>query len=162
MADSFLRSLRGQRAYQDAATYNQHLAQHQAYTAQAQAASQQSSAYRNPYVASQAQQQQVPAAVGSLRQDYAVTQNLQPASSSVPALAQQSSTVCSNPTSIDIANCLVVYVQLQHSIFLPIWHRTLPRTRTIRTPEHGQIPLTIILSILTPSSGSCSSAAHES
>ncbi|TDL25912.1 kinase-like protein [Rickenella mellea] len=52
---------KGQRAYQDAATYNQHLAQHQAYTAQAQAASQASSAYRNPYIAapnSQQQQQQ--------------------------------------------------------------------------------------------------------
>ena len=36
---------KGQRAYQDAATYNQHLAQHQAYTAQAQAASQFAAAY---------------------------------------------------------------------------------------------------------------------
>ncbi|KLO05747.1 kinase-like protein [Schizopora paradoxa] len=85
---------KGQRAYQDAATYNQHLAQHQAYTAQAQVASQQSSAYRNPYVASQAQQQpQVSASVGPVRQDYSVAQSLQPTSSSVPALAQQSTTV---------------------------------------------------------------------
>ena len=42
---------KGQRAYQDAAAYNQHLVQHQVYTAQAQAASQASHAYRNPYVA---------------------------------------------------------------------------------------------------------------
>ncbi|PAV18773.1 kinase [Pyrrhoderma noxium] len=48
---------KGQRAYQDAATYNQHLNQHQAYTAQQQAASQQATAYRNPYVTQQSQQQ---------------------------------------------------------------------------------------------------------
>ncbi|TFY67912.1 hypothetical protein EVJ58_g1337 [Rhodofomes roseus] len=42
---------KGTRAYQDAAAYNQHLAQHQAYTAQAQAASQAAqNVYRNPYV----------------------------------------------------------------------------------------------------------------
>ena len=42
---------KGGRAYQDAASYNQQLAQHQAYTAQAQAASQASAtAMRNPYV----------------------------------------------------------------------------------------------------------------
>ena len=42
---------KGTRAYQDAASYNQHLAQHQAYTAQAQAASQAAqNAYRNPYL----------------------------------------------------------------------------------------------------------------
>ncbi|KZT52262.1 kinase-like protein [Calocera cornea HHB12733] len=39
----------GTRAYQDAATYNQHLNQHQQYTAQAATAAQQQSAYRNPY-----------------------------------------------------------------------------------------------------------------
>lgn len=42
---------KGTRAYQDAASYNQHLAQHQAYTAQAQAASQAAqNVYRNPYI----------------------------------------------------------------------------------------------------------------
>ncbi|RPD59909.1 kinase-like protein [Lentinus tigrinus ALCF2SS1-6] len=42
---------KGTRAYQDAAAYNQHLAQHQAYTAQAQAASQAAqNVYRNPYL----------------------------------------------------------------------------------------------------------------
>ncbi|KAI6026322.1 kinase-like protein, partial [Pisolithus microcarpus] len=41
---------KGTRAFQDAASYNQQLAQHQAYTAQAQAAS---NIYRNPYVAPQ-------------------------------------------------------------------------------------------------------------
>ncbi|KAL7281724.1 hypothetical protein ACG7TL_005042 [Trametes sanguinea] len=42
---------KGTRAYQDAASYNQHLAQHQAYTAQAQAASQAAqNVYRNPYL----------------------------------------------------------------------------------------------------------------
>ncbi|KAF8518772.1 kinase-like domain-containing protein [Gautieria morchelliformis] len=42
---------KGGRAYQDAASYNQQLAQHQAYTAQAQAASQATAtAMRNPYV----------------------------------------------------------------------------------------------------------------
>ncbi|KAJ4477018.1 hypothetical protein C8J55DRAFT_606743 [Lentinula edodes] len=42
---------KGTRAYQDAATYNQHLAQHQVYTAQAQAQAQQQREYRNPYLA---------------------------------------------------------------------------------------------------------------
>ncbi|KAH9858782.1 kinase-like protein [Lenzites betulinus] len=42
---------KGTRAYQDAASYNQHLAQHQAYTAQAQAASQAAqNVFRNPYL----------------------------------------------------------------------------------------------------------------
>lgn len=48
---------KGTRAYQDAASYNQHLAQHQAFTAQAQAASQAANAFRNPYVAAQSQAQ---------------------------------------------------------------------------------------------------------
>jgi dual specificity protein kinase YAK1 len=43
---------KGTRAYQDAATYNHQLAQHQAYTAQAQAA-QANTTYRNPYVTQQ-------------------------------------------------------------------------------------------------------------
>ena len=46
---------KGTRAYQDAASYNHHLAQHQAYTAQAQAASQAASMYRNPYITPQSQ-----------------------------------------------------------------------------------------------------------
>ncbi|KAM6502043.1 Protein kinase-like domain containing protein [Amanita muscaria] len=58
---------KGTRAYQDAATYNHHLAQHQAYTAQAQAASQAASVYRNPYITPQSQN---PPAVTS---SYAVT-----------------------------------------------------------------------------------------
>ena len=50
---------KGQRAYQDAASYNQHLAQHQAYTAQAQAATQAAqNAYRNPYLQPQSSQSQ--------------------------------------------------------------------------------------------------------
>ncbi|KAL6300442.1 kinase-like domain-containing protein [Sparassis latifolia] len=49
---------KGTRAYQDAAAYNQHLAQHQAYTAQAQAASQAAqNVYRNPYITPQTSQQ---------------------------------------------------------------------------------------------------------
>ena len=45
---------KGTRAYQDAASYNQHLAQHQAYTAQAQAATQAANnAFRNPYITPQ-------------------------------------------------------------------------------------------------------------
>ncbi|KAF9233322.1 kinase-like domain-containing protein [Melanogaster broomeanus] len=53
---------KGTRAYQDAASYNQHLAQHQAYTAQAQAASQAANnVFRNPYQ-SQPQPQPQPAA----------------------------------------------------------------------------------------------------
>ncbi|KAF8839492.1 hypothetical protein BDN67DRAFT_970001 [Paxillus ammoniavirescens] len=45
---------KGTRAYQDAASYNQHLAQHQAYTAQAQAASQAANnVFRNPYITPQ-------------------------------------------------------------------------------------------------------------
>jgi dual specificity protein kinase YAK1 len=53
---------RGTRAYQDAATYNHHLAQHQAYTAQAQAASQAANnSFRNPYMQQQQQQPNAPA-----------------------------------------------------------------------------------------------------
>lgn len=49
---------KGTRAYHDAAAYNQHLAQHQAYTAQAQAASQAAqNVYRNPYLTAQSSQQ---------------------------------------------------------------------------------------------------------
>ncbi|KAG2016149.1 CMGC/MAPK protein kinase [Coprinopsis cinerea AmutBmut pab1-1] len=47
---------KGTRAYQDAATYNHHLAQHQAYTAQQ--ASQAANTFRNPYINPPAQQQQ--------------------------------------------------------------------------------------------------------
>ncbi|KAJ7594304.1 kinase-like domain-containing protein [Mycena floridula] len=46
---------KGTRAYQDAATYNQHLAQHQVYTAQAQ--SQAANTFRNPYMTQQSSQQ---------------------------------------------------------------------------------------------------------
>ncbi|KAI0031737.1 kinase-like domain-containing protein, partial [Vararia minispora EC-137] len=49
---------KGTRAYQDAASYNQQLAQHQVMTAQAQAASQAAnSVYRNPYLTPQAPSQ---------------------------------------------------------------------------------------------------------
>lgn len=52
---------KGTRAYQDAATYNHQLAQHQAHTAQAQAASHAATAYRNPYITPQnSQPQQLP------------------------------------------------------------------------------------------------------
>ncbi|KAK7053446.1 dual specificity protein kinase yak1 [Paramarasmius palmivorus] len=47
---------KGTRAYQDAAAYNQHLAQHQVYQAQAQ--SQAANTFRNPYIQQQQQQQQ--------------------------------------------------------------------------------------------------------
>ncbi|KAJ7680557.1 kinase-like domain-containing protein [Mycena polygramma] len=49
---------KGTRAYQDAASYNHHLAQHQAYTAQAQAAAQTQGAnsFRNPYITPQTTQ----------------------------------------------------------------------------------------------------------
>lgn len=46
---------KGTRAYQDAATYNHHLAQHQVYTAQAQ--SQAANTMRNPYMTQQPAQQ---------------------------------------------------------------------------------------------------------
>ncbi|KAJ3514119.1 hypothetical protein NLJ89_g2567 [Agrocybe chaxingu] len=46
---------KGTRAYTDAATYNHHLAQHQAYTAQAQ--SQAANTFRNPYITPQNSQQ---------------------------------------------------------------------------------------------------------
>ncbi|KAF8441687.1 kinase-like domain-containing protein [Boletus edulis BED1] len=68
---------KGTRAYQDAASYNQHLAQHQAYTAQAQAASQAAnSVFRNPYISGQqgpagqqqAQGQQQPPPAGTTYQ----------------------------------------------------------------------------------------------
>ncbi|KZV74456.1 kinase-like protein [Peniophora sp. CONT] len=49
---------KGTRAYQDAAAYQQQLSQHQAYTAQAQAASQAAqNVFRNPYVTPPGQQQ---------------------------------------------------------------------------------------------------------
>ncbi|KAJ7268738.1 kinase-like domain-containing protein [Mycena haematopus] len=49
---------KGTRAYQDAASYNHHLAQHQAYTAQAQAQAQTQAqnSFRNPYITPQQQQ----------------------------------------------------------------------------------------------------------
>ncbi|KAF9263311.1 kinase-like protein [Marasmius fiardii PR-910] len=47
---------KGTRAYQDAASYDQHLRQHQAYTAQAQ--SQAANTFRNPYLNQTQQQQQ--------------------------------------------------------------------------------------------------------
>ena len=50
---------KGTRAYQDAATYNHHLAQHQVYTAQAQ--SQAANAFRNPYITPQNSQHSTPA-----------------------------------------------------------------------------------------------------
>ena len=50
---------KGTRAYQDAATYNHHLAQHQAYTAQAQ--SQAANTFRNPYITPQNSQHSTPA-----------------------------------------------------------------------------------------------------
>ncbi|KAI6098990.1 kinase-like domain-containing protein [Pisolithus croceorrhizus] len=62
---------KGTRAFQDAASYNQQLAQHQAYTAQAQAAS---NIYRNPYVASQQGVQQASAG-GATQTAYATGQD---------------------------------------------------------------------------------------
>ncbi|KZV97760.1 kinase-like protein [Exidia glandulosa HHB12029] len=53
-----MKQQQGARPYQDAAAYNQHLAQHQTYTAQQAQAAQASSAYRNPYVTPQDYQQQ--------------------------------------------------------------------------------------------------------
>ncbi|KAJ7497490.1 kinase-like domain-containing protein [Mycena latifolia] len=47
---------KGTRAYQDAASYNHHLAQHQAYTAQAQ--TQAANTFRNPYITPQNSQSQ--------------------------------------------------------------------------------------------------------
>lgn len=49
---------KGTRAYTDAASYNQHLAQHQAYTAQAQ--SQAANTFRNPYITPQNAQSHPP------------------------------------------------------------------------------------------------------
>ncbi|KAH8119096.1 kinase-like domain-containing protein [Phellopilus nigrolimitatus] len=84
---------KGQRAYQDAASYNQHLAQHQAYTAQQQAASQAASnAYRNPYVSPQQPQQQAQAASQSHRQDaqhYNLPQQMQHSSANHASLGHQ-------------------------------------------------------------------------
>ena len=54
---------KGTRAYQDAATYNHHLAQHQAYTAQAQ--SQAANTFRNPYITPQSSQHSTPAYAAS-------------------------------------------------------------------------------------------------
>jgi len=70
---------KGTRAYQDAASYNQHLAQHQAYTAQAQAASQAANnVFRNPYITTQLQSQ--------------------PSSSTYPATATDSGNTYSQPS----------------------------------------------------------------
>ncbi|KAF8210574.1 hypothetical protein K438DRAFT_1809926 [Mycena galopus ATCC 62051] len=51
---------KGTRAYQDAASYNHHLAQHQAYTAQAQAQAQTQAqnSFRNPYITPNSSQSQ--------------------------------------------------------------------------------------------------------
>ena len=76
---------KGTRAYQDAATYNHHLAQHQAYTAQAQ--SQAANTFRNPYITPQSSQHSTPA--------YATSEGITPTYQSqqqqpAPATQQQS------------------------------------------------------------------------
>ncbi|KAH9978935.1 kinase-like domain-containing protein [Lactifluus volemus] len=69
---------KGTRAFQDAASYNQHLAQHQAFTAQAQAASQAANnVFRNPYITTQL--------------------SSQPSSSAYPAPATESGSTYSQP-----------------------------------------------------------------
>lgn len=73
---------KGTRAYQDAASYNHHLAQHQAYTAQAQAATQAANnAFRNPYITPQ---NSAPASTSAYSQD-----NTAPTYSSQQPPAQQ-------------------------------------------------------------------------
>ena len=101
---------KGTRAYHDAAAYNQHLAQHQAYTAQAQAASQAAqNVYRNPYLQPQTSQSQS-TSYGSGSQDAAgpnfpAPQQFPPASqtSSHRTLTHQSShghlNVSTNPST---------------------------------------------------------------
>ena len=73
---------KGTRAYQDAATYNHHLAQHQAYTAQAQ--SQAANTFRNPYITPQSSQHSTPAYATS-------SEGITPTYQSQPATQQQQS-----------------------------------------------------------------------
>jgi dual specificity protein kinase YAK1 len=75
---------KGARAYPDAATYNHHLAQHQAYTAQQ--ASQAANTFRNPYMNQQnvQQQQQQPPASNSYS-SAPVTDPYQPAQNQTQA-----------------------------------------------------------------------------
>lgn len=65
---------KGTRAYQDAATYNQHLAQHQVHTAQAHAASQAATTFRNPYISTQNSHQQYTTPQESNNQGYVPSQ----------------------------------------------------------------------------------------
>ena len=80
---------KGTRAYQDAATYNHHLAQHQAYTAHAQA--QAATTFRNPYVTPQnaqqphrQQQPQLPGGGYNMVPDQAYPQQLFPSNQTGP------------------------------------------------------------------------------
>ena len=87
---------KGTRAYQDAATYNHQLAQHQAYTAQAQAASQANNVFRNPYITQQPTSQHPPFPVAQDNSSAAYTsQHAQFTGSQAPAghrgLAHQNS-----------------------------------------------------------------------
>ncbi|KZT10957.1 kinase-like protein [Laetiporus sulphureus 93-53] len=84
---------KGTRAYQDAAAYNQRLAQHQAFTAQAHAASQAAqNVYRNPYVTAPNSQQ------GSAT-NYPSSQDNTNASAAANYAAQQYNTPASQATS---------------------------------------------------------------
>ncbi|KAF9529200.1 kinase-like domain-containing protein [Crepidotus variabilis] len=69
---------KGTRAYTDAASYNHHLAQHQAYTAQAQ--SQAANSFRNPYITPQGSQPQ---------QQQHANSNYPPASAEAPPATYQ-------------------------------------------------------------------------
>ena|SRR5712671_1787066 len=103
---------KGTRAYQDAASYNQHLAQHQAYTAQAQAASQAANnVFRNPYITTQLQSQ--------------------PSSSTYPAAAADSGNTYSQPSQPPYGTS----TQRQSSLFV-VWrtctHMPFHRTKQWR------------------------------
>lgn len=88
---------KGTRAYTDAASYNHHLAQHQAYTAQAQ--SQAANTFRNPYITPQTSQHSTSYTTTSEPVSYQAQQQPQP-SQQQPAAAsqpQQHTQYVSNP-----------------------------------------------------------------
>ncbi|KAF7315487.1 Protein kinase [Mycena indigotica] len=124
---------KGTRAYTDAASYNHHLGQHQAYTASQAQQSQAAGAFRNPYIQPPQQQQQQP-------------QQQQPPP---PQQQQQSSTPNAYPTPPENA-----YAPQQQAAYAPpISHRTLSHQSSAGQLNTNYTP---------PSSGAASASLSQS
>lgn len=111
---------KGTRAFQDAASYNQHLAQHQAFTAQAQAASQAANnVFRNPYITTQL--------------------SSQPSSSAYPASATDPGNAYSQPPQAQYAANTQSQVILCGDMFI-LAHMSSSQDRTMVEGCHSSLP----------------------